>query len=174
MTRLSTFADPRAAAEHAAAEIARVLNEALERRGVAHVSLAGGNSPRPAYTMLAGLLDDWSAVELWYGDERCVPPEDPESNHKLVADSLLAHIQGPAQPTEHRVLGELGPEEAARAYATQLRERVAPAEEGGAGGRVGGVPSLDVALLGLGEDGHTASLFPGNPAVEDTSGALCL
>jgi 6-phosphogluconolactonase len=135
--------------------------------------------------MLAGLLGDWSAVELWYGDERCVPPEDPESNHKLVADSLLAHIHGPAQPSEHRVLGELGPEEAARAYAAQLRARVAPAEEGGVGESdvedrarglpsQGGLPALDVALLGIGEDGHTASLFPGDPVVEDDSGALCL
>ena len=167
MTELTVLPDAQAAARHAAHEIARILAEALERRGVAHLSLAGGNSPRPAYTMLAGLLDDWSAVELWYGDERCVPPEDPESNHKLVADSLLAHIQGPAQPSEHRMLGELGPEEAARAYAAQLRARVALAESNG-------LPSLDIALLGLGEDGHTASLFPGDPAVEDDSGALCL
>jgi 6-phosphogluconolactonase len=195
MTELTVLPNAQAAAHHAAREIARILTEALERRGVAHLALSGGSTPRPAYTMLAGLLDDWSAVEMWYGDERCVPPEDPESTHKLVADTLLANIHGPAQPTEHRVLGELGPEEAARAYAAQLRARVAPAEadgsagrtggaggrEGGAGGRAGGsagraggLPALDIALLGIGEDGHTASLFPGHSEVEDDSGALCL
>jgi 6-phosphogluconolactonase len=142
----------------------------VERRGVAHLSLAGGSTPRPAYVRLAGLLEDWSAVELWYGDERCVAPEDPESNHKLVADSLLAHIPAASRPLEHRIPGELGPEAAARAYEAQLRARVPPAEEDGAGG----LPSFDLALLGLGEDGHTASLFPGHPEVDDDTGALCL
>ncbi len=174
MTRLLTLADPEAAAAHAAQEIARALREAVERRGVAHLSLAGGSTPRRAYELLGGLLDDWSAVELWYGDERCVGPEDPESNHRLVADSLLASLPGPSRPLEHRIAGELGPEEGARAYAALLRERVPPATEGGVGGRADGLPSLDLALLGLGEDGHTASLFPGHPEVEDGSSALCL
>ncbi len=79
----------------------------------------------------------------------------------------LASPTRPEGPCEHRVLGELGPEAAARAYEALLRGRVAPAEEGG-------LPALDVALLGLGEDGHTASLFPGFPEVDDDSGALCL
>jgi 6-phosphogluconolactonase len=168
VTRLLTFADPEAAAVHAATELARVLQEAVDLRGVAHLSLAGGSTPRPAYFLLAGLLEDWSAVELWYGDERCVAPEDPESNHLLVSCTLLAGLpDAPEGPCEHRVLGELGPEAAAHAYEAQLRARVIPAEEGG-------LPALDVALLGLGEDGHTASLFPGHPEVDDDSGALCL
>ncbi len=168
MTRLLTFADPEAAAVHAATELARLLQEAVDLRGVAHLSLAGGSTPRYTYALLAGLLEDWSAVELWYGDERCVAPEDPESNHQLVASSLLAGLPDPPfGPHEHRILGELGPEAAAHAYEAQLRARVAPAEEGGP-------PALDVALLGLGEDGHTASLFPGFPEVDDDSGALCL
>jgi 6-phosphogluconolactonase len=166
VTRLTTAADPEAAAKRTAELIARGLRDALRRRGVAHLSLAGGNTPLRAYELLAGLLDDWSAVELWYGDERCVDPEDPQSNHRLVADSLLAHIQGPA-PREHRILGELGPDAAASAYSEQLHTRVPPAE-------VGGLPALDVALLGLGEDGHTASLFPGHPEVLEEGGALCL
>jgi len=186
VTRLHTLPTPQAAAEFAAGEIARLLREALESRGVAHFALAGGNTPRQAYELLADLLDDWSAVELWYGDERCVPAEDPESNHRLVADSLLANIHGSSQPLEHRIRGELGPEAAARAYAALLRERVPPAQEGGAGetgaasetgtagGPAGVLPAFDLALLGLGEDGHTASLFPGHPEVEDESGALCL
>jgi 6-phosphogluconolactonase len=170
VTRLTTVADPESAAERAAQEIARALTDAIERRGVAHLALAGGNTPRRAYELLAGLLADWSAVELWYGDERCVGPEDPESNHRLTVESLLAGIRG-AQPLEHRIRGELGPEAAAQAYAEELRARVAPAEEPGASPEL---PVLDVALLGIGEDGHTASLFPGHPEVLDESGALCL
>jgi 6-phosphogluconolactonase len=166
MTRLIVTPDPQAAAEHAARWIADALRDALERRGVAHLSLAGGNTPRRAYQLLAGLLGDWSAVELWYGDERCVNPDDPRSNHRLIADSLLAGIEGPP-PSEHRIPGELGPEAAARAYAEELRAHVPPARQEGA-------PTLDVALLGMGADGHTASLFPGHPEVLDDSGALCL
>ncbi|MGH2854086.1 MAG: 6-phosphogluconolactonase [Solirubrobacteraceae bacterium] len=194
MTKLTVLPDAQAAARYAAHEVARVLREAGERRGAAHLSLAGGTTPRRAYELLAGLLEDWSAVELWYGDERCVGPDDPESNHQLVAGSLLAGISAgppglepsepgrleqarePAQgraggPREHRILGELGPDAAARAYATLLRERVPPAAEGSGAGRL---PVLDLALLGLGEDGHTASLFPGHPEVQDDSGELCL
>jgi 6-phosphogluconolactonase len=164
VTRLTTVADPDAAAERAAQQIALILQDALVRRGVAHMSLAGGSTPRRAYEILAGLLGDWSAVELWYGDERCVEPEDEQSNHQLVARSLLAGIEGPL-PVEHRIPGELGPEQAARVYSQDLLARV-PTEDG--------VPVLDLALLGLGEDGHTASLFPGHPEVHEDSSAICL
>lgn len=168
MSRLTILPDPRATAEYAAGEIARALRDALDRRGVAHFALSGGTTPRTAYQALAGLLDDWSAIELWYGDERCVPPDDPESTHLLVVESLLAHIPGDgARPIEHRVRGELGPETAAREYAEELRATVPAAEPGG-------LPALDISLVGIGEDGHTASLFPGHPEVEDSSGALCL
>lgn len=169
MTHIDTFPDLQAAAEHAAGELARALPEALAERGVAHLGLSGGNSPRTAYRMLASLVDEWSAVHLWYCDERSVPPEHPESTHRLVRETLLDPIaaRGLAPPHEHRVLGELPPEQAAQQYELQLRASVAPAENGG-------LPALDVALLGLGEDGHTASLFPGLPQVSDRSGALCL
>lgn len=169
MTRLTTLADHESAAERAAQELARALRDALERRGVAHLALAGGSTPRRAYELLAGLLPNWGAVELWYGDERCVAREDPESNHRLVVESLLEQIVGPA-PLEHRILGERGAEAAAQTYAEELRARVARATEPGL---PDGVPVLDVALLGLGEDGHTASLFPGYPEVLEKR-ALCL
>lgn len=197
MTRLTILPDPQAAAEYAAHEIARALREALDRRGVAHLALSGGNTPRAAYQSLAVLLEDWSAVELWYGDERCVGPDDPESTHLLVVESLLAHIPNGerAGPKEHRVRGELDPETAAREYGEELRASVAPTEPGDplsldirlSAPDIGlpspdiglpapdiGLPALDVSLVGIGEDGHTASLFPGHPEVEDSSGALCL
>lgn len=165
MTQLSRFADSADATRFAAREIAETLREALRLRGRAHLGLSGGNTPRPTYEALATLLEDWSAVELWYGDERCVAPEDPESTHRLVVEALLSRIPG-EPPHEHRVTGELGAEPAARRYEEELRVSVPSAEHA--------VPALDLALLGLGEDGHTASLFPGHPEVEDRSGALCL
>jgi 6-phosphogluconolactonase len=180
MTRLTTVADAQTAAQRAAQELARLLQDSLERRGSAHIALAGGSTPRAAYELLAGLVEDWSAVELWYGDERCVGPDDPESNHRLVAQSLLSRISG-APPREHRIRGELGAEEAARAYERELRSRIPTADvtqsrvlpaDAPPPGRA--VPVLDIALLGIGEDGHTASLFPGHPEVSETSGALCL
>ncbi len=167
MTVVHTLSDPEAACAFAAAEIAAGIERARSHRGVAHVSLAGGNTPRRAYELLAPLLSDWSGVELWYGDERCVRPEDPESNHRLVADTLLAGIaaHGAPPPLEQRIRGEFGPEGAARDYEKLIRERVAIGDDG--------LPALDISLLGLGPDGHTASLFPGHPAV-DANDALVL
>ncbi len=167
MTAVDRLSDADAACAFAAARIAAALAHSLSERGRAHFSLAGGNTPRRAYQLVAPLLGDWSAVELWYGDERCVQPDDPDSNHRLVAESLLTAIAhaGSEPPLEHRILGELGAEPAARQYEALLRERVpADADE---------VPALDVSLLGLGEDGHTASLFPGHPEVSVVD-ALCV
>ncbi len=108
-----------------------------------HLALAGGSTPKTAYELLGGLRSDWSSVHLWYGDERCVPADDEDSNHHMASRALDA-----PGATWHRIPGELGAEAAAAAYAAELT----------------GV-TLDVALLGLGEDGHTASLFPHNPGV---------
>jgi 6-phosphogluconolactonase len=163
MTRLTTVADAEAAAARAAEVIARHLTDARERRGIAHLSLAGGSTPRRAYELLAPLLD-WDGVHLWFGDERCVGPQDPESNYRMVAESLLARADVPVDQV-HRVLGEEGPDDAADAYAAELRAHVAPDAQG--------MPVLDVAHLGLGEDGHTASLFPDHPAL-DVEDAPCV
>jgi 6-phosphogluconolactonase len=112
-------------------------------RGVAHVALSGGSTPRRTFELLGPMLPDWRDVHLWFGDERCVPADDPESNARLVAESLDA-----PGAVVHRIRGELGAEAAAASYGEEL-----------------GDTTLDVALQGLGEDGHTASLFPGQPAV---------
>jgi 6-phosphogluconolactonase len=136
--------DAEAAAERAAEVLAAAITGARTVHGHAHVALAGGSTPRRCYELLGPLMDEWRDVHLWFGDERCVPAEDPESNARLVADSLAA-----PDAVVHRIQGELGPDAAAAAYAEEFGET-----------------RLDVALLGLGEDGHTASLFPHAPALE--------
>jgi 6-phosphogluconolactonase len=129
-----------------AEELARVAREG------GHVAVSGGASPRPAYERAAARAPDWSAVTLWWADERCVPPEDARSNYRLVRETLLDGLSRP--PAVRRVHGELPAEEAAAAYDEEIR----------------GV-HLDLALLGIGSDGHTASLFPGSPALAETERA---
>ena len=136
-----------ASAAEAVREAADLLAEAAGRGG--HVALSGGSTPRPAYEAAARLTPDWSRVEVWWADERCVPPDDERSNYRLVRESLLDRLdRTPA--IEHRVLGELSPEEAANTYDAELRGVV-----------------FDLALLGIGPDGHTASLFPNDPALDE-------
>jgi 6-phosphogluconolactonase len=157
MIQLSVHPNPEAAAEAAADLVAAAIAAALAARGGAHVSLAGGTTPRRAYELLAPKLGEAHHVDWWFGDERCVPPDDPESNYKLVADTLIASAAIPAERI-HRVRGEELPALAAAAYEQELSRAIAARENG--------IPVLDLALLGLGEDGHTASLFPGDPALQ--------
>jgi 6-phosphogluconolactonase len=131
--------------EDLAAAFADVFLEVAPRA----VSLAGGNTPRPCYEHLASLEYRWNEVDVFFGDERCVPPEHPDSNFRMASDALLSRI--PARG--HRMPGESCD---AAAYERQLREVLGPH------------PAMDLAVLGLGEDGHTASLFPGDPALEET------
>ncbi len=153
-------ADGDAVAAHAARLIGELLEATLTSRGRVHVALAGGTTPAGAYTQLR--RSDWTGVELWFGDERCVQPDDPEANYRMVAETLLEHADG---ALVHRIEGELGAELAAAAYDALLRERVS--------GEDGRLPVLDVLLLGIGEDGHTASLFPHNPALA-VRGVACV
>ena len=148
MTALSVHPDAEAAARAAADRVAGAIERARGERGVAHLVLAGGTTPRRAYELLAADGLDWSNVHLWCGDERSVPLDDPESNYRMMRESLLDPAGIPPEQV-HPIDGEANPEEAARAYAAALPER------------------LDLALLGLGEDGHTAGLFPGDPRLED-------
>src|SRR5213079_99863 len=115
-----------------------------------HIALTGGSTPKAAYTRAAELDVDWSRCELWFGDERCVEPDHEHSNYKMARDALLSKIEPRAV---HRMQGELGPEDGALSYERELK--------GVFGDDV--VPALDLILLGLGPDGHCASLFPGNP-----------
>ncbi len=127
------------------------MAEAVRAGG--HIALSGGSTPRAAHERLAAMDLDWSGVELWFGDDRAVAPDHEHSNYRMARESLLDHIRG-APPTVHRIQGELGFEAAALAYEQELR---------GAFGD--GLPELDLLLLGLGPDAHTASLFPGDAAL---------
>jgi 6-phosphogluconolactonase len=113
-----------------------------------HVALSGGSAPGPAYELAAQRRPDWSGVQVWFGDDRAVPPDDERSTYKLVKETLLARLAAP--PEVHRVLGELGAEKAADLYDVELE----------------GV-TLDLALNGIGPDGHTASLYPRAPALDE-------
>ena len=157
VTRLSVHPDPEAAAQTAADLLVALIAEAQAARGVAHVALAGGSTPRRTYELLGPLLSDPANVEWWFGDERCVPADDPDSNYHLISGTLLRAATIPDDRV-HRIRGELPPREAADHYAAELL-RTAPLDDHG-------VPRLDVAFLGLGEDGHTASLFPDDPVLE--------
>jgi 6-phosphogluconolactonase len=153
------------AAAEAAGVAAERLSEAIaagRRSGRAvHLSLAGGSTPRATYERLADLVDDWEEVELWLGDERLVPVDDPDSNYRMLAESLLDATGAIA----HAVPTEGSAEQAASTYGDLIRERVPAGPDG--------IPALDFALLGLGEDGHTASLFPDAPALE-AGGEICV
>jgi 6-phosphogluconolactonase len=117
---------------------------AIERRGRFLIVLAGGNTPRGIYRMLRTADIDWSRWQVYFGDERCLPADDAERNSRMAADAWLNHVPIP-QDQVHAIPAELGARAAALAYAETLR----------------GVGDFDMVLLGLGEDGHTASLFPG-------------
>ncbi len=163
MTRLTTCADAATVAERAAAHVANVLERARAERGVAHLGLSGGTTPGLTYELLAKRPEDLSATELWFADERCVGPEDEESNYRLARDSGLAGGAVEDQRV-HRMKGELGPSQGAADYATLLSQRLGD----------GGLPTLDLIVLGIGPDGHIASLFPGSPNLRAAEDEICL
>ncbi len=147
------FRDADALAD-ASAELVRArLDAAITRRGTGSIALAGGKTPQALHRRLAQLSLDWTKVHIYFGDERCVPPDDAASNYKAARESLLDHVPVAANHV-HRIEGELPPAEAAARYA-QLIAAALP---------------LDVVVLGMGDDGHTASLFPGEP--EPPAGAV--
>jgi 6-phosphogluconolactonase len=133
--------------ESAAQIVAERLSDAA--RAGRQLALTGGSTPRRAYELSASLEPDWSRAGVWWGDERCVPPDDERSNFRLADESLLQRLAKP--PAEvHRIRGELGPDAAASAYEDELR-----------------AARPDFVLLGLGPDGHVASLFPDAPTLDE-------
>jgi 6-phosphogluconolactonase len=141
-TTFTVLESPEEVAAAAATEIAEAI-----RKGARTLVLAGGTTPLRCYELLAEMDVRWGRVTVLFGDERCVPADHPDSNYRMVRETLLSRV---APASVHRMAGELGPTAAAKDY----------------GRVVGFLVPLDVVLLGVGEDGHTASLFPGHPALE--------
>ena len=138
-TVLDSAADVAAAA---AADIATALSE-----GARTLVLAGGTTPQRCYELLSRMDVEWGRVTVLFGDERCVPPDHADSNYRMAREALLDRV---APATVHRMPAELGPDEGAELYARVVKA----------------MTPLDVVVLGVGEDGHTASLFPGHPALK--------
>jgi 6-phosphogluconolactonase len=145
----------------AAGQFVRLAKEAAQARGSFAVALSGGSTPRTLYGLLAGApwreQVPWDKAHFFWGDERCVPPDHPASNYRLAQESLLSKVPLPARNI-HRMPGEeADPQAGAARYAAELRQFFNLA--------AGSWPRFDLFLLGMGEDGHTASLFPGTAAL---------
>ena len=150
MALLTIVDDEKALAEKGAARFGEIVREAVQQRGRAFVSLTGGSTPKRMYETLASdpAQLPWRQVHLFWGDERAVPPDHPDSNYGMAHAALLNHV--PIPPGQvHRMRGELPPEQAAREYQREL------------------AGTFDLMLLGLGEDAHIASIFPGSPVLDE-------
>jgi 6-phosphogluconolactonase len=155
--------DPPALCCMAAEEFARACRFAIRDHGRFAVALSGGNTPRALYALLAAEYKDkipWNSVHIFFGDERSVPLDHPESNFRMANEALLSKVPV-ADGNVHRVRTELGPEAAAKDYEEQLRHAFSLTGDA--------FPRFDLILLGLGDDGHTASLFPGSAALQEKS-----
>jgi len=147
---LQHFETPLEVAQAVADVVKQSVDECIAQRGVFHWVLAGGTTPKQCYELLRDADIDWSKVHVWFGDERCLPVGDDERND-VMADKALLNYVPVLKSHIHRIDAELGAEKAAALYANELA----------------GIEALDLVLLGMGEDGHTASLFPNNPALQD-------
>jgi 6-phosphogluconolactonase len=163
MTRLTACPDAESAAERGAREIVRHLEEVRAQGRTPNIALTGGDTPQRTYEVLAREPEHWVDVEVWWGDERCVAPDDEQSNYRMAAEALL-HPAGVAAERIHRMEGELGPDEGARRYGQLLRERIVGEP----------VPVFDLILLGIGPEGHVASLFPDAGTLQAGEQAVCL
>lgn len=146
-----------------AEQFSQLAHECVEASGRITVAFSGGSTPKHLYSLLASAdyqnRIPWNNVELFWGDERCVPPDHPESNFRMAQEALLSRIQISAENI-HRMRGEGQPQSAAAEYEKELQRFF--------GLNSGGLPRFDLILLGIGEDGHTASLFPDSDALNDT------
>lgn len=143
-TRWSIFPNATAIRDAALESILHSAETAISARGAFHLVLAGGTTPRAVYQALRNTPAEWAKWQIWFGDERCLPPDHPERNSHMAREAWLDHVAIPAANI-HVIPAESGATAGAAAYALELQ----------------GVGDFDLVLLGLGEDGHTASLFPG-------------
>lgn len=147
---IETFSNVELLARTAAKRIKEACKTAIKARGTFHLALAGGTTPKRCYELLASMHLPWSKLHIYFGDERCLPAGHAERNDTMAKQVWLDHVAIPNTQI-HAMPAELGPNEGAARY-THILEKA---------------PQLDLILLGLGEDGHTASLFPHNPALDD-------
>ncbi len=149
---------PEALAAEAAQRITLAASRAIDEQNAFSIALSGGSTPKSLFKLLAGepyrTAIDWARVGVFFVDERCVPPTHADSNYRMAQEELLSKLPIPGDNV-YRMRGEIDPEAAAREYGLMLQEQFG--EEGG----------VDMALIGMGADGHTASLFPGTPAVTE-------
>ncbi|TXN35368.1 6-phosphogluconolactonase [Flagellimonas hymeniacidonis] len=139
--------------QEVAAQFSAYFAELVKDKSAFHVALSGGSTPKIVFDVLAsnyGDKMDWSKIHFYWGDERCVPPTDEQSNYKMTVEHLFSKIDAP-EGNIHRVLGEAEPVREAMRYANLLEINL---------DRVKGVPQFDLVILGMGDDGHTASIFP--------------
>ncbi len=159
------FADADRVARAVAERFVELSRDRIASGGRFSVALSGGTTPRRVYELLAGeefsARVEWPKVQIFFGDERCVPPDDAESNYRMARESLLSRIAVPAQNV-HRMTGEGEPAASARLYEDELRSSF-----GVGASETEGLPRFDLVMLGMGDDGHTASLFPGSPALQE-------
>ena len=151
------FADVSELSLRAAEAAVSSINDVVRTTGKCSIVLSGGQTPRTLYRLLASTFRDqlpWRRMHIFWGDERYVPPDDPESNYQLAKDTLLDHVPCPARNIHPMPTHFQSPDAAARDYEQTLKEYFAT-----------DWPHFDLAFLGFGQDGHTASLFPGSPAV---------
>ncbi len=151
--------DPETLSRAVAHALVSRISDGVTRGTRFSLALAGGSTPRTLYRLLATEYQDripWAQVHLFWGDERYVPPDDPRSNYRLVRESLLDHVAIPEGNVHPMPTDRPDPDDAARAYERTLREYFPESW-----------PRLDLVLLGMGPDGHTASLFPGSPALQE-------
>lgn len=157
-TKIIVLDDPESVYVHAAEEIVHFSGEAVCTHGEFTIALSGGSTPAGVYEVIAERFElsvDWKEVQIFWGDERCVPAADPRSNYAMADRAMLSKL--PLKPAQiHRIAGEIAPEAAAIAYEQELR-RAFNVDDGE-------LPRFDLIMLGLGENRHTLSLFPGDTA----------
>ncbi len=155
------YSSPDDAAAHCAQRVLRELETGLDAKRPVSLAVSGGSTPKLMFGHLARTRFDWRQVHLFFVDERCVAPTDPDSNYRMCEECFIKPAHFPLSHV-HRIQGELQPDVAARLYAEELRAffELAPGE----------LPAFDVIHRGMGPDAHTASLFPGEPLIEDREG----
>ncbi|XLS29150.1 6-phosphogluconolactonase [Flavobacteriaceae bacterium M23B6Z8] len=149
MTQKHIFSDKR----EVAIQFSSFLTELIFEKEETHIALSGGSTPKVIFDVLAENFANkinWTKVHLYWGDERCVPPGHEQSNYKMTVDHLLSKIEIPSQNI-HRIQGESDPAEEAKRYSSLLREKLPEKND---------IPAFDLIILGMGDDGHTASIFP--------------